>query len=201
VKQSLRLAVVEGQLEVPAVRKLLQSLAMDPGDGFEIINKYGRDKFWEDIPKYNKAAARLGPIFALADLEQLACAAELCSRHVPHRHPNLLLRIAVRMLESWILADSRHLANFLGVSPALLPTQPDLDPHPKLTLVNLARRSTKHRIRADLVPEPGGAGVVGKLYTPRMTEFLDKHWDPIAAQENSDSLRRTIHSLRKCCGS
>ena len=51
--------------------------------------------------------------------------------------------------------------------------RPESLPHPKRALVDLARRSSVRAIREDLVPEPGSAAIVGRGYTPRMTEFIE----------------------------
>jgi hypothetical protein len=99
------------------------------------------------------------------------------------------------MLESWFLADD-SLADFLGISKALLPRNPDAEANPKQTLVNLARRSQSARLRSDLVPEEGSSGLVGRGYTSRMTEFIERHWRPSRAQRRSESLRRALVAIR-----
>lgn len=191
----VRVIVVEGTLEVPAALKMLQDLDLDEGAP-EPIDKRGRDAFWRDIGRYNQAA-QVAPVFALADLERQPCATALLAASLPSgRHPNLVLRLAVRMLESWLLAHTDALAQFLTISAALIPRDPDQEEHAKRTLVNLARRSRSRRIREDLVPEPATSAVVGKNYTPRMTEFIRNQWRPLEAQRRSPSLRRALSALQ-----
>jgi hypothetical protein len=190
MKRSIALIVVEGALEVPASLRLLETAGI-PTDGLTPLNKGGGGRFWQDAPRYNQAAATIGPILGLADLESFPCPSGLILDHLKFAlHPHFVLRIAERMLESWLLADIA-LAKFLGVSSALLPRRPDAETNPKQTVINLARRSRSRSVRADLVPEEGSLGIVGKGYTPRMSEFIEQHWRP------DDSLRRALTALRK----
>jgi hypothetical protein len=101
------------------------------------------------------------------------------------------------MVESWLLTDREAMAEFLRIAVANLPADPDREEHPKRTLVNLARKSRAREVREDLVPEAGSPGVVGKNYTPRMTQFVEDHWRPLEAEKRSASLRRAVAALRK----
>jgi hypothetical protein len=196
---SVQVIVVEGRLEVPASRKILSALHHPP-ELPEPIDKGGRGNFWPDIVRYNQAAQWM-PIFALADLEGEPCASGLISRYLPGgRHPNLILRLSVRMLESWLLAHREAIAGFLRIAVALVPSDPDQEEQPKRTLVNLARKSRTRTIREDLVPEEGTRGVVGKNYTPRMSQFIQDHWDPLEAEKHSPSLRRALVALKRALG-
>jgi hypothetical protein len=192
----VQVIVVEGRLEVPATQKLLAALNHPPPIP-EPINKVGRGNFWPDMPKYNQAAA-WGPVLAVADLETAPCASGLIRQFLPTGcHPNLLLRLSVRMLESWLLAHREAFAGFLKISRQIVPADPDQLEHPKRTLVNLARRSRVRAIREDLVPEEGSPGVVGKGYTSRLTLFIQENWDPLVAQKHSASLRRALVAIQR----
>ena len=196
MRTAVALIVVEGALEVPASLRLLQDVGIST-EGLLPLNKGGRGRFWKDAPRYNQAAASIGFVLGLADLESFPCPSGLIQRHLKlSLHANFVLRIAERMLESWLLADT-GLARFLGVSSALLPRNPDAEVNPKQTLVNLARRSKSRSVRNDLVPEEGSLGIVGKGYTPRMSEFIEQHWRPNEAQRRSDSLRRALMAIRE----
>lgn len=196
MKTAIALIVVEGALEVPASLRLLQDVGIAT-EGLHPLDKGGRGRFWKDAPRYNQAAARLGCVLGLADLESFPCPSGLIERHLKSSlHANFILRIAERMLESWLLADP-GLARFIGISSVLLPRDPDAEVNPKRTLVNLARRSKSRSIREDLVPENGSLGIVGKGYTPRMSEFIAKYWRPSEAQRRSESLRRALAALQK----
>ena len=106
----------------------------------------------------------------------------------------MCFRLAVRAIESWLLADAEQLAAFLRVSSAKIPVNPDGEHDPKMTLVNLARYSTKKNIREDMVPREGSGGKVGPGYVGRVIEFAQL-WRPEVAAERSDSLRRCLAAL------
>jgi hypothetical protein len=197
---SFRLLVTEGLLERPVAMKLLSELGLPTRD-VVWVPKHGRQAFWRDAKRYNRAAQHAGPILGLADLETRPCPSGLIAEHLPDgRHLGFVLRIAERMLESWLLADSRNLADFLGVSPRVVPRDPEAEVHAKRTLVNIARSSPDRGVRSDLVPEEGSKGTIGRGYTPRMTEFVERRWHPLVAARRSQSLRRAIAAIKKASG-
>ncbi len=193
----ISLIVVEGALEVPVSLKLLESLGIST-DGLFPVNKGGRTSFWRDAPRYNRAAASLGPVLGLTDLESHPCPSGLIQAHLPAgRHVDFVLRVAERTLESWLLADRSAVARFLKISEAMVPRDPEAEQNPKRTLVNLARRSPLKLVQEDLVPASGSAGIVGKGYTPRMTEFVKTKWRPSEASRNSESLKRAMAAIEQ----
>ncbi len=201
MRRTIRLIVVEGALEIPAALKMLEALKI-PAAGIFPVNKGGRNSFWRDVQRYNQAAAKLGPILGMTDLENGPCSSGLIKKHLPRgRHRNFVLRIAERMLESWLLADSTALARFLKIPEVLIPTNPDGEINPKLALVNLARRSPLRAMKDDLVPESGSTGIVGKGYTPRITQFIEQAWRPHEASKRSESLKRALAAIRSATNS
>jgi hypothetical protein len=200
MKRDVQLVVVEGRLEVPASLKLLRELGLNT-EGLFPIDKGGRTNFWKDVERYNQAAKHIGPIFGLADLETNPCPSGLLIAHLKHgRSKDFVLRIAEPMLESWLLADSTALADFLKVSVKQIPANPEALTHPKRSVVDAARKSKSRDIRDDLVPKNGSAGVVGPGYTPRMSEFIEKHWRPLEAEKQSQSLRKAIAAIKAATG-
>ncbi len=190
------LVVTEGQLEIPVVQKVFDVLGIEHAET-RFVPKGGGNAFWRDVVKYNKAARHAGPVLGIADLEQFPCASGLIVQHLPHgRHPAFVLRIAVRMLESWLLADRQAIASYLRVPVARVPNDPDHLPHAKQCLVNLARQSRKRQIIEDIVPFQGSEGVVGRGYTPQMTNFIRTAWRPNIASVNSRSLQRALAAIQ-----
>ena len=108
-------------------------------------------------------------------------------------------RVAVRAIESWLLADAESLSEYLRVRRAMIPADPDRLDDPKATLVKIARQSRVTAIRLDMVPEQGMTSRVGPAYSSRVTEFARRRWRPEVARDHSDSLERCIesaHALR-----
>lgn len=158
--------------------------------------KRGRDWMRINLSKYNNAANTI-PFVALADLEQDLCPPSLIRSWFPQGvHANMRPRIAVRMVESWLLADREACAEFLGIPTHHIPHTPDNEPNPKLLMVNLARHSRLRIIREDIVPSVGSSGRVGKNYHGQMEKFINQRWNAERAMIYSPSLVRTINSLQ-----
>lgn len=197
--RAIDIVVVEGALEVVASLKLLRTLQV-PTENLFPIDKMGCTNFWRDVSKYNQAA-RQCLVFGLTDLDHHPCPSGLLSKHLKNsKHPNFILRIAERELESWLLADVEAMARYLKLSQDIFPSNPDAESDPKQTLVNLARRSTRTALREDLVPESGSKGIVGRGYVSRMKEFIESKWRPLKAQQHSESLQRAIAAIRSATG-
>ena len=179
-------AIVEGHLDGRLLHAVWRQLGLD--DHPLVMRDAGGSGFWRLASKYNEAG-RFQRVVGLADLEQAACAPALLARLKPSRSVGFKLRLAVRMLESWLLADREAIAAFLGVRVAAVPREPDREVHPKRTLVNLARTSRKRSIRDSLVPNGSGA-LVGPEYTPVIGAFIDERWTASRARLNSPSLER-----------
>ncbi len=153
-----------------------------------IRNAGGGNKFWLIAARYNEAG-RNTPVMGLADLEQELCAPLLLARKLPYKSAGFHLRIAVRMMESWLLADRQAMARFLKVPINALPIDPDGEVHAKRALVDIARKSTSKNIRDALVPDDSG-GVVGPDYTATMSKFIEQHWRVSVARKTSPSLEK-----------
>ena len=185
--------VVEGDTDLPVVRKL----ASDAGLPISAeIDCQGKGKLDRDLPGYN-SAARGSPWFVLRDLDQDApCAPTFLAGTAVRASPWMCFRLAVREVESWLLADTRAMARFLRVDEHRLPRDPDSEPDPTRTLVNLARQSRSPGIRKALVPRPGTSTVVGPLYEAKLIEFGHRHWRLEQAVTRSRSLEKSRDALR-----
>lgn len=184
----------EGDLDEQVLRRILRHSAREIEAGV-CYGKHGRDQLKQNILRFNQAAP-VRPFIILADLEDAVCAPRLIQEWLPHgAHANLVLRIAVRMVESWLLADRETFAKFLGVPPSRLPTQPDLVDHPKNTVIQIARRSRYKSIRDDLTPLAGSTRRVGPNYVGQMTRFVLEQWQVKRAAEHSPSLAHALRAI------
>jgi len=185
----------EGSLDEQVLRQLVAQSGRPFAPGV-CYGKRGRDDLRLNVPRFN-LAARYKPFVILADLEADPCAPGLLSAWLPTgKHPNLVLRVAVRMVESWLLADRAAFASFIGVSKDLVPLQPDELANAKLQVVQIARRSRNRNTKLDLVPAVGSTGQVGKNYGGRLAEFVQTHWQVERARRNSPSLERALAALQ-----
>lgn len=186
-------AVVEGPSDEAIVRRLAgeSHFALSA-----VYVKRGKDALDSKLRAY-ASAARFGPWLVLRDLDRDAdCAPALASALLPDRPPMLLLRIPVRSVEAWLLADRESMATYLAVPIGVVPTTPEDLAHPKRSLVNLARRSRRQAVLHDMVPAPGTSAQVGPGYTARLIQFTSDKWQPQRAAARSDSLARCLASLR-----
>lgn len=137
------------------------------------------------------------PYFVLTDLDLKECPPALISEWLSEpRHPNLIFRIAVREVESGIMADHQHFSKFFGVSMKQLPENCDTIRDPKVFLKDLILRSRKKSFRK-MLPESGSTAKIGNEYNSILSIFITDIWDHEQAREHSDSLNRAIISLEK----
>lgn len=186
--------VVEGDLDEAVARRLISHVGAETG---YVYGRRGKGYVEENIGRFNHAARNAPWLwFVLVDLDDdYECAPRLCRDWLADAAPNLCLRVAVREVEAWLLADREAAARFLAVAEALVPPSPESEADPKRVLVELARRSRRRDIREDLVPRPGSGLEVGPAYEDRLIEFVRREWRPEMAAHTADSLRRCLSAL------
>jgi hypothetical protein len=144
----------------------------------------------------NRAAART-PHLLLTDLDIAPCAPELIQEwQGSSLHPNLLLRVAVREVETWLLADGANMAEFLSLAPIHIPANVETVANPKEEIVRLAGLSTDAEILQNLVPRSGSTAKTGRLFNRSLIGYVRDLWDIDAAAANADSLARALRALR-----
>lgn len=187
---------VEGDLDEIVVSRLIRLTGGVPG---HVYGKKGKAFLLQKLTAYNNAA-RYSPWLVVVDLDQDAdCAPPFALKYLPDPSRSMIFRIAVREIESWIMADRESLAEFLGVKSSWIPGEPEKEEHPKRRMVDIARRSRRKAIREDMVPRPGSGRTVGPAYSSRMMEFImdpKNGWRPEVAAELSESLFRCLVRLK-----
>ena len=185
-------AAVEGLVDEVALRKICQLAGTTLGD---VYGRSGKQFVLSRLGGYN-SSARYRHWVVLLDLDtDFDCAPDAIRSWLARPADLMCLRVAVREVEAWLLADRDSTAAFLGVRPQLVPVTPDDAHDPKLALIDLARRSRSRAIREDIVPEPGSGRSEGPAYAARMIEFIAGHWRPAIAAAHSPSLRRCIDAI------
>ena len=179
-------------------KAVLEQLLLKSSHSYEVGNCFhgrGYGYIKKNISGFNNASKGM-PFLVLIDLDAEVCAPTKIRNwlSVP-KHPNLLFRIAVREVESWLLADRVGFAKFLGIRKDLIPDNIEEIKDPKKFLIELAKRSRKRALREDLVPSPGSTAKQGPVYNDRLISFVTDSWDHSAATINSPSLERTIRTL------
>lgn len=187
-------AGVEGILDEAVVKHLINRAGAELGRTY---GRSGKAKLKSGIRGFNSAAI-WSPWLVLVDLDKEAeCAAELRREWLPEPSRFMCFRVAVREVESWLLADRENIGRHLSVSRDLVPSEPELLVDPKGEMVNLAGRSRRRAIREDMVPRQGSGRQTGPAYDAQLIEFVRNLWDLDAALGHSDSLSRAYDSLAR----
>jgi hypothetical protein len=149
--------------------------------------------------------ARRQPLLIITDLDRSVCPAALRSAWFGRLSPpkGLLLRVAVREIESWLFADHDAMQSLLGNAVAArFPDRPEGVENPKELLLALAARAPRD-VRADLCAVSGAFARQGLGYNARLCMFVREMWNPDKAEARSESLRRArkrILELRTMLG-
>jgi hypothetical protein len=107
----------------------------------------------------------------------------------------MMMRIAVRAVESWLLADRVSFATFFRVPEHLIPPQPDRMPNPKQTVLDLVAKSKSRTTKTAMLPNDAVWRTVGRGYPGQLMEYIQTSWKIDAATETSPSLRRCVAAL------
>jgi len=191
---------VNGAVEGPTDEAVLRRVADHVGIRIDSVHGMnGKPDLRQHMAGYLNAA-RLSPWVILVDLNHEAeCAPIMREEWVRRPVPFLCFRIAVRQVESWLLADRERIARFLRVPVSQVSLNPDTLDNARDAMVALAGRSRKTAIREDMVPRPGGGRATGPAYASRLIEFVNREWRPGVAATRSESLRRCLGRLSDLC--
>jgi hypothetical protein len=185
--------VFEDELSEYVLSKLINCFENKYQSGYS-YNGHGFGYIKSKINGFNQACKAI-PFLVLTDLDNNACPVQLRNQWFTNTpHPNMIFRIAVKEVESWLLADIEGLSKYTGVSKTIFPRNPELENNPKQTLINIAKRSRKRDIREDIVPINVNAQI-GPNYNGRLMDFVFNHWNIDRAMNRSESLRRAYRRL------
>jgi hypothetical protein len=164
-------------------------------------NKHGNSNLKKIIPGVSNMAKAGITIFILTDLDSAVCASELIKSWVPMQAEQrempagFLFRIAVREVESWLIADRDVLAATLGIPKSNFSADPDSLEDPKAHLLGVIRAKGVRKIHRDMLP--GSNSRIGPEYNNVLCGFVKDHWDPERAALRSAGLRRALEALKK----
>lgn len=186
--------IVEGDLDEAVANRLIVATGHELGTCYP---KKGFSYIQSKIPEFNKTAVTINYL-ALVDFMDTSqpCPGAVVTNWLPHRQPKMMLRVVVREIESWILADRENIARFLEADLSKVPAKPEAIEDPKQTLINLARAYASKQIREALVPRQGSTATEGPLYNAELLRFIYRHWDIAQARRNAPSLERCYQRLK-----
>lgn len=174
--------------------------------GLRLLEEYGLEvahKFRKGGSGYLKSRlatlcdlAEHEAVLLITDLDQAKCASALIKAWLGNRKlpANLLLRVAVREVESWIIADHPAVCELLRCPSSKVPKLPDELPDPKQTLMSLARYAPR-RLRDEIVVPRGAIASQGLGYNAVLCRAVRDYWSSERAALRSPSLRRARQRL------
>jgi hypothetical protein len=186
--------VFEDELTESLARKILDTMPAQYATK-TVYNRGGNGYIRRTINGFNNAAKGT-PFLVGTDLDEYECPSALIDDWLTHaKHHNLLIRVAVREAEAWVLADRESFASFAGINVATVISDVEALADPKEELIRLVRMSRKRQLRDDICPFPKSTSKVGPNYNARLSAFVSQKWNPAVARLNSRSLDRTISRL------
>lgn len=160
---------VEGALDEVIARRLLAHVGLVCGP---IYAGEGKQRLRRRIRGYAHGARR-DPWFVLVDLDhEHACAAALVDEWLPQVPALMRLRIAVREVEAWLLADRAGIATFLSISRDRIPRKVDELDDPKSLMISVASRSRRRAIREGVPPRAASGRSIGPLYVSELSRLV-----------------------------
>lgn len=159
------------------------------------LRKNGCGYLRKKINELIKLSNRI-PVILLTDLDRCACAPGLIrdwtgGRALP---AGMRFRVAVREIETWLMADVEGLSEFLRIPADRFPVDPEAVLDPKRLLLNLVQKHGTRALKAELLPASKAKAGCGLGYNALFGTFARDVWDPRRASCRSDSLARMI-----CC--
>lgn len=144
---------------------------------------------------FNNMAHNGLPTLLITDLDRAVCPPGMVESWSPeNRHPDFLIRIAVREVDAWLLADRERFSEFLRVPLKRLTHHPEELADAKQEVLQLAARS-RRADRRRIAPPQGSRATIGPEYNPLLGEFVRDHWSLDDAMTRSESLRRADEAL------
>lgn len=185
----------EDELSHAIIRKIFQQL-----EGRFVIGKpfpgFGFGYLKRNAASFNELAKGV-PFLLLTDLDNSECPASKIKEWLKKPlNPNFLFRVAVREIESWVMADRDSFAKFLDIPINRIPTDTDAIEDPKKFLIKLTRRSRNKVLMRNIVPAQNSTASIGKNYNEPLIRFVEQLWDMNRAAKHSESLMRVIKRLR-----
>jgi len=161
------------------------------------ISTGGFGKFKARIQSLNTLAQHM-PVLMIADGDQDQCVVAQRNSWMPaDAHQDLLLRLAVRETEAWLLADHIALSEFAEIRVDRIPGAPDELQDPKQSLLSLIAGSKKRVLREEMLPGRTSSAKVGLGYNIHLASFVRTCWSADRAAQRSPSLQRALVSLER----
>lgn len=193
----------EGRSDDAIARRLIEAAGGRAATAYRGARKgSGKQDLDRRLRGLNAGVASGGRLtLVLRDLDQDAvCPLALLANLLPDRQPRLLLRIAVRTAESWLVADAQAYAKYCGLQVGHLPSSPESVFQLKNRMIQSADSDRAPKLARHLADtrQRGVAdwAAMGEWHS----NFAEGPWNPerAAHSNRSPSLGRALARLRAC---
>ena len=194
------MSFVEDEPTRHIVRRIFDYVKANVDRQVEMLEGYpqvlgGCSKLKARAMKWAEAASHGTWLLVVTDLDAAVSPNEIgkqwlgvdCLGQLPER---FIFRIAVREIESWIMADNLGLAEYLHVPSGNITIVPDTLRDPKQELLRIIREKCKMKKFKNMLPI--GNQHVGIDYNRHLCEFVDLKWNLDLARQHSPSLDRSV---------
>ncbi len=188
---------VEGDVDEAILTRLTGDAGLDI-DPSRVHGRKGTADLVRRLPGFNEAARRTTWIVLIDLDDDASCAPPARRNWILQPSSGMELRIAVREVEAWLLADRERFASFFKLPLARIPAAPENILQPKKFVAKLATESKSRAIREGMAPRLGSGRDVGPVYSSRLMEFVEDRthgWRPQVAARSADSLERCMRRL------
>lgn len=170
-------------------------------EGFPSI-KHGFGSIKKMMPSLVQLASDGLSSFVITDLDKGECAPSLVRNWMGKPRggivsppSGLVFRVAVREVESWIMADRNAFSGFMQIPLSNFPKRPDELEDPKQRLLSIIRKKGRKKWQRDMLPK-GPSASIGPIYNEKLCQFVTQHWQPERARNQSPSLAKALDALR-----
>ena len=187
--------VAEDQLSESIAKKIISQFT--DYKVYCIHTRGGRGYIEKRLLEYNRSAKTLS-FFVMVDLDQSLCAVDYIKAQFGRTaiSQNMVFRVAVKEVESWILADQGGFSHYFEIPKQKMPHTPDQLPDPKQSLVGIIKKYCRNKtFRENIVPQPKSGALTGPGYNSALIPFIEKKWSVKQASQTSNSLNRCVRAL------
>lgn len=189
----------EGNSDNEIARRLILAVNSVPGRSYtKASGARGKSALDRMLAGLNAGSTYGNPVFVLRDLDQDAdCPSDLITVLLPERSNQLLLRIAVRSADAWLMADRSAYAKFCGLKETAVPAEPEREFRPKALLEGWIKKRTARKF-SKFAGEQERLGMpLYQIIGQWQAEFARSEWNPRRAASSgaSPSLARALQRL------
>ena len=188
----------EGRSDEVVAAKVISAAGALPGISYGRSTR-GKATLDRRVPGLNAGVGFGRPVLILRDLDHDApCPAALVAQLLPARHTSCFLRICVRAVEAWLMADRAEYARVCGLPIRAVPSRPEEIDSLKTVILGWVEASRAPRLKRHMDDARRRAVPDWAALGEWHADFATAAWNPVRAADSgaAPSLARTLERLR-----